>query len=67
MAHTQTATACLPRVIEIDDGEAVIGHIVAHGDAQFDAFDITGRPIGTYGQFPAAASAVRAEHDGGAE
>jgi hypothetical protein len=62
-----TTNIKVPRVIEIDDGEAAIGHIVAHGDTQFDAFDVTGRPIGTYTEFAAAASAVRAGHKGDAE
>jgi len=53
-----------PRVVEVIDDGCVVGHIVAHSERQFDAFNRTGRPIGTFAALTAAESAIRGELSG---
>jgi hypothetical protein len=67
---TELAVLLTPRVLEVVDAETVVGRITAHSDRQFDAFDLSGRPLGTFVELAAAESAVRAagtESHGGAD
>lgn len=64
---SELAVLLTPRVLEVVSGGCIVGRVIAHSGRQFDAFDLAGRPLGTFTDRAEAEGVVRSADSGGAD